>query len=100
MTGVSIAIASFEREAQEEERYLKANRDRTCGECGEWNRCPGYCCVWGWCRHVDAGGDGEGYMHRDTLAVRNNECMNFTERNGNEQQHRIHQCQAEALGRR
>ena len=77
MTGVDIAIASFEREAEEEERYLRANRDRTCGECDEWNRCPGYCCVWGWCPHVD---DGGGFVHRDELAVRDYECMKFTER--------------------
>ena len=81
MSGVDVAIASFEREAEEEERYLKRYRHRTCGECGNWNRCPGYCCVWGWCRHMDEGDPGDGFVHRDMSAVSERECMNFTERN-------------------
>ena len=81
MTGVDVAIRSFEREAEEEERYLVANRDRTCGECGNWNRCPDTCCNWGWCTQVD---DEGGFVHRYELAVRDYECPHFEERKDNE----------------
>ncbi len=80
MTGVAAAIASYEREAEEAERYLMKHRHRTCGECANWHQCPGYCCTWGWCRNMDDGGNDDGYMHRDTQAVRLYECMSFEER--------------------
>lgn len=80
MTGVDIAIAWYEREAEETERYLKRCRNRTCGECANWIQCPGYCCTWGWCRNMDEV-DDDGYVNRDTHAVRDYECMNFNERN-------------------
>lgn len=79
MSGVDVAIASFEADAEAEERYLVANRDRTCGECGNWTRCP--CgCAWGTCPHVEALGFDDPLVSEDTRAVHDYECMRFSRR--------------------
>lgn len=80
MSGVDIAIASFEREAEKWERYLNANRDRTCGECDNFVPCPCGECGYGWCRHMDDRYGDDGFSHRKDRAVRDCECPNFEER--------------------
>lgn len=83
MTGVDVAIASFESEAEEEERYLVANRDRTCGECANCKTdfCDdgyGMCSVLRLEKCLD---DDEIFVRTDYEAIKNEECMNFNERN-------------------
>lgn len=80
MSGVGIAIASFERDAEEEERYLKANHDRTCGECAKFVPCPCGECRYGWCRHMDDHFGDEGFRRGNEHAVRDYECQHFEER--------------------
>lgn len=79
MTGVEIAIASFEREADEWERYLRENGNRTCSECGRWESCP--CgCGWGACMYCE----DDVMIFGDERAVRDYECPHFEERKDNE----------------
>lgn len=84
MTGVDVAIASFERDAEEDERYLKANCNSPCGDCNEFVLCPCGECGYGWCRHMDDHFGDEGFRHESEHAVRDYECPHFEERKDNE----------------
>lgn len=86
MTGVDVAIRSFEREAEEWERYLVANRDRTCGECAncKTDYCDdgyGMCSVLRFDKNME---DDEIFVITDYKAIKREECMNFEERKDNE----------------
>lgn len=86
MTGVDVAIAWFEREAEETERYLRKYRDRTCGECGNCKTdfCEkgyGMCSVLRLEKYLD---DDEIFVRTDYKAIKNEECPHFEERKDNE----------------